>query len=154
MKEATKAKLDGLFEKLNDRKRSEAEAQQVKESKEDLFLKQFKEVQDRVIRPAMEEIGAYIKSKGFDYQVLVEDDRISKDDGRRRYVPASITFVFYPDQRGYPTHAFPGLTVICEKTQQRVRFHESTISPGRGGYTGGAGETALSELTASLIQSK
>ena len=102
MKEATKAKLDVLFQKLNDRKRSEVEAQQVEQSKEALFLKEFKEAQDRVIRPAMEEIGAYIKSKGFDYQILVEDDRISKDDGRPRYVPASIKVRLLPRSTPIP----------------------------------------------------
>lgn len=148
-----KSKLDAAFLKHEASKRAAVEAKQAAETKEQVFLRQFVEARESIIRPAMEEVGEYIKGKGYTYEIFTEDDK-SSPDGRGRSTPASIQLALFLDERRYPVHDFPNFSIICEKGQQRVRFHGSTISPGRGGYSGSAGEATLSEVTKELVQEK
>lgn len=153
MKDDIKSKLDAAFEKHEASKRAAATAKQVAETKEQVFLREFVEARDAIIRPAMEEVGEYVKGKGYSYEVSTEDDKPSLD-GRSRSIPASIRLTMFLGERRHPVHENPGFSVICEKGQQRVRFHESTMSPARGGHAGPAGEATLPELTKDLIQEK
>lgn len=116
-------------------------------------MREFNAARDALIRPAMEEIGEYVKGKGYSYEVSIEDDKPSPD-GRSRSTPASIRLTIFLGERRRPAHEHPGLSVICEKGQQKVRFHENTTSPGRGGHSGPAGDTTLPALTKDLLQEK
>lgn len=151
MKDDIKSRLDATFQKHEATKRAAIEAKQVAETKEQIFLREFMEARESIIRPAMEEIGEYVKSKGHNYEVSTEDDSPSLDS-RSRSTPASIHLTLGDGHR--PSHEFPGFSVICEKGQQKVRFHESTMWPGRGGHAGSAGEASLSEVTKDLVQEK
>nr|WMC97924.1 hypothetical protein RAR13_04205 [Aminobacter aminovorans] len=153
MKDDIKSKLDAAFEKHEASKRAAATAKQVAETKEQVFLREFVEARDAIIRPAMEEIGEYVKGKGYSYEVSTEDDQVSLD-GRSRSIPASIRLTMFIGERRYPVNEHPGFSVICEKGQQKVRFHESTMSPMRGGHAGSAGDAILPDLTRDLIQQK
>jgi hypothetical protein len=153
MKDEIKSRLEAAFDKHEATKRAVADAKQVAESNEQRFLREFMEAQDSIIRPAMEEIGDYVKSKGYTYAVTAEDDKPSPD-GKSRSSPAAIRLTIFIGERRGPSHEFPTFSVICEKGQQKVRFHESTMSPGRGGHSGSAGEAPLSEVTKDLIQEK
>ncbi|MBR0945949.1 hypothetical protein [Bradyrhizobium liaoningense] len=153
MKDDIKSKLDAAFEKHEASKRSAAEAKQVAETKEQIFSREFIQARDTIIRPAMEEIGGYVKGKGYSYEISTEDDKPSPD-GRSRSVPASVRLTIFLGERRYQVHENPGFSVICEKGQQKVRFHECTMSPGRGGHAGPAGEATLSQVTKDLIQEK
>lgn len=153
MKDDIKSKLDAAFEKHEASKRAAATAKQVAETKEQVFLREFVEARDAIVRPAMEEVGEYVKGKGYSYEVSTEDDKPSLD-GRSRSTPASIRLTMFLGEGRYPSHEHPGFSVICEKGQQKVRFHENTTSPGRGGHSGPAGETTLPELKKDLIQEK
>jgi len=153
MKDEIKAKLDVAFQKHEAAKRTAAEGKQIAASKEQVFLRGFMEARESIIRPAMKEIGEYVKDKGYDYDVSTEDDKPSPD-GRSRSTPASIRLTIFLGERRYPSHEHPGFSVICEKGQQKVRFHENTTSPGRGGHAGPAGEAVLSDLTKDLVQEK
>ncbi|MEY9227674.1 hypothetical protein [Bradyrhizobium ottawaense] len=117
------------------------------------FSREFIEARDTIVRPAMEEIGSYVKGKGYSYEISTEDDKPSPD-GRSRSVPASIRLTIFLGERRYPVHENPGFSVICEKEQQKVRFHECTMSPGRGGHAGPADQATLSQITKDLIQEK
>lgn len=153
MKEDIKSKLDTAFEKHEASKRAAANAKEVAETKEQVFLREFIKARDTFIRPAMEEIGEYVKGKGYSYEVSTEDDMPSLD-GRSRSTPASIRLTMFLGERRHPVHENPGFSVICEKGRQKVRFHECTMSPAHGGRAGPAGEAALPDLTNDLIQEK
>ncbi len=142
MKEETKSKLDAVFK-----------AEQVAKGKQEAFLQNFMEAQDTIIRPAMEEIGEYVRGKGYSHEISTEEDGIS-NDGNNRPISASTRITFFLGERQYPRHQFPGFSVICDKNQELVFFHESTMSPGRGGHAGGAGQATLPEVTKDLIQEK
>lgn len=153
MRDEIRFKLDAAIEAHETSKRAAATAKQFAENSEQIFLAQFSEARDSIIRPAMEEIGNYIKGKGYDYEVTEEDDKPSLDH-RSRSTPASITFTIFVGKRHYPLNENPMLSVICEKGLERVRFHESTISRSRGGHSGSAGAVTLNELTEELIHEK
>lgn len=153
MKDDIKSKLDAAFERHEASKRSAVEAKQAAESKEQIFLREFLEARDTIIRPAMEEIGGYVQGKGYSYDISTEDDKPSPD-GRSRLVPASIRLTIFIGERRSLAHENPGVSVTCQKGQQKVSFHECTMSPGRGGHAGPAGEATLSQLTKDLIQEK
>lgn len=153
MKDEIKSKLEATFEKHEASKRAAATAKQVAETKEQVFLREFVEARDAILRPAMEEIGEYVKGKGYSYEVSTEEDKPPLD-GQSRSTPASIRLTIFLGGRRHPVHEYPGFSIICEKGQQKVRFHESTMSPGRGGHAGPAGETTLAKLTKDLVQEK
>ena len=153
MKEEIKSKLEAAFEKHEQSKRSAADAKQVAENKSQTFLREFIAAREAIIRPAMEEVGEYVQGKGYAFEVSIEDDKPSLD-GRSRSTPASIRLTIFPSERRYPVHENPGFSVICEKGEQKVRFHESTMSPSRGGHAGPAGQATLGALTKDLIQEK
>lgn len=153
MRNEIKSKLDAAFHRHEASKRAAATAKREAETAEQVFLSEFVKARDTIIRPAMEEVGQYVKDKGYGYEVSTEDDKPSLD-GRSRSTPASIRLTIFLDDRHHPMRENPGFSVICEKYERKVRFHESTMSPGRGGHAGSAGEAALTDLTNDMIQEK
>ncbi|WP_018183967.1 hypothetical protein [Kaistia granuli] len=153
MKDELKQTLDAAFQRHEASKRAATEAKQVAETKAQTFLRDFIEARDTIIRPAMEEIGEYVRNQGYVFEVSTEDDKPSPD-GRGRSIAASIRLTFLLGDRHRPSYEYPGLSVICEKQQQKVRFHESTMSPGRGGHAGPAGEATLNSITKEMVQEK
>jgi hypothetical protein len=151
MKDQTKTALDALFRQHEDTKRKATEVKEIKAKKEDAALEKFLSVRESIIRRAMEEMGAYVKAKGYAYDVKTEED--SKDN-KGRHTPASIRFNLYLDEQRYSSNGFPSLAVICKKEDGRVWFHECTMGPGRGGHAGGVGEAAIGDLTKDLVQEK
>jgi len=152
MKDETKSKLDAIFDRHEASKRAAAQAKQVVESKEEAFVRAFNEASDKIIRPALEEVGKHAKARGISYEISNEEDKLPT--GREPGRSASIAITFFPGEKKYPPTEFPALTVFCEKHKQRVRFHERTMMPGRGGHAGPTGEADLPQITADLIQQK
>jgi hypothetical protein len=62
--------------------------------------------------------------------------------------------LFFPGEKSHSKLEFPTFTVFCDKSKQRVRFHDRTMMPGRGGSAGSSGEADLTEVTTDLIQAK
>jgi hypothetical protein len=153
MKDEIRSKLDAAFERHEASRRAVTEAREVKETKEQVFSRSFSELRDSLIRPAMEEIGQYVKGKGYSYEISTEDEHVATDS-RSRSTSASIKITLFLDERKHPEYEMPFLSVIAQKERQNVRFHESTMVPGRGGASGPAGETSLAEITPQLIQEK
>lgn len=151
MKQETQSKLDAMFAKHRASKDAAFEAAEKAEDKAASFLATFLEKRESVIRPAMVAMGEYVKDKGYAYEVSIEEDKPSHD-GRGRHTPASIRLTVFLEKGRYPIHDHPGFSVICEKGQQNVRFHENTTSPGHGGHSGPAGQAKLEDLTADTIQ--
>ncbi|RTM05674.1 MAG: hypothetical protein EKK31_15030 [Hyphomicrobiales bacterium] len=151
MKQETLSKLDTIFAKHQKTKDAALEAKKKGEDTATSFLKAFLEKREKVIRPAMEAVGEYVKGKGYAYQVSTEDDRPSPD-GRGRHTPASIRLTIFLENGRGQLHEHPGYSVICEKAQQKVRFHENTTSLGRGGHSGPAGESKLEDVTSDTLQ--
>jgi hypothetical protein len=145
LRDDIKSKLDAVFAKHDESKRKAAEAQH----KESSFLRAFLDAREKTIRPAMVEVGEYVRGKGCTFRISTEEDGLSKD-GTNRLIPASIKIEFCIGEP--PTYEIPvpSFEVICEKHTQRVLFHENTT----GGQSSSAGDASLSELTGDMIQER
>jgi hypothetical protein len=144
LRDDIKSKLDAVFAKHDESRRKAAEAQH----KESSFLRAFLDACEKTIRPAMVEVGEYLRGKGYTFRISTEEDGFSKD-GKNR-IPASIKIEFPIGGLSTYDIPLPSFEVICEKHTQRVLFHENTT----GGQSSSAGDTSLSELTGDMIQER
>lgn len=153
MKSDLKAKLDATFQKVAADKASAEQRRLAKHAKESAFVGEILIALDTIVKPAMTEIGEYLRAQGYDYQISTKDE-ISLADKRSGPTPASVTVEFY--QRGVrQAHGqTPHLTVSYDRSKEEVTFHECTIWGNRGGHSGGAGTTTLSLLTEDLVQER
>jgi hypothetical protein len=143
LRDDIKSKLDAVFAKHDASMRKAAEAQH----KESSFLRAFLDAREETIRPAMIEVGEYVRVKGYTFRISTEDDGFSKDG--KNPIPASIKIEF--PIGGLPTYDIPVpcFEVTCEKHAQRVLFHEGTTTG-----QSSAGDASLSELTGDMIQER
>lgn len=153
MKNEISFKLDAAFNKHQTSNLGDVKAKEAAKATEQSFLKAFLDARDNMILPAMEEVGEFVKAKGYSYEISTEDDEPSLD-GQRRSTPASIRFTMFLSERRFLSHEHPGFSVICEKSRKMVRFHQNTTLPGRAGQYSPAGETTLDKITDDLIQQK
>ena len=150
MKNDIKSKLDTAFAKLEEAQRDAAEEKAVAETKAEAFRKRFLDVRESMIRPAMEEIGQYIRSKGYDFDIT------ASDGDKNGAASIKLTIIEGPRSGFYRPGAnptLPGLSVHCLSEKQVVGFHENTIG-NYGGHASGAGEFTLEQLTKDLVQDK
>lgn len=143
MDENTKNEIDALL--------TEREVKEERETKEQAFLREFINIRDSIAKPAMEEILEYLEKKGLGSSIEEQE----QDHSQQARKAASITIRFTMKSEGYkPPHEYPHLSIISDTTQQKIRFHESTIGPNHGGHGGPAGECAINELSKELIHNK
>jgi hypothetical protein len=142
VRDEIKSKLDAVFAKHDESKRKAAEAH----NKESSFLRAFLNVREETIRPAMDEVGEYVRGQGYTFRISTEEDGLSKG-GTNRPIPASIKIEFPIGEPPTYDIPVPSFKVICEKDTQRVLFHENTT----GGQSSSAGDASLSELTGDIL---
>lgn len=153
MSDKLKTELDAIFNAHAETKKRIEHQKSEREVREEAFVQSFYGLRDSLIRPTFESIGEYIKAKGYKYHIETSEEQTDRE-GRYQSPSISIRFLVGEDGRHYRSHEYPHLSVICEKGSSKLRFHESTMSPGRGGHAGGAGDTTPTELTADLINQK
>ena len=151
MKKNVEHQIDSVFKAREERAQRALEAYQEKEDKATAFLQRFLAHRASVIKPALESIADYLRTKGVDSRIEEASDEHSQQ-------AASITIclpVATLDRSEHPSmDKQPHLTVICDKHAQLVRFHESTMSPTSSGHAGGVGEAKLEDVTEDLVHQK
>lgn len=154
MKDNLKNDLDVLFA-AHDTKTEKAKKQKSeRECQEEAFLQAFYEHQEKVIIPAFEDMGSYINKKGYKFKIDVQKES-SEGQGKTNDARATIRFLVDSTTVGYVRdHEFPHFSVICNKSARNVCFHQSTISPGRGGTARSIGEAKLEDVTADFLHEK
>jgi hypothetical protein len=152
MKDSVKSGLDALFRATQEKNNQVQSVEKEKERREEALLSSFYVLQKSIIRPAMEAIGKYVEEKGYKYEID-ESKEGTAQDGKHQSASIAIRF-FFGKESDRPTYQYPAFTVFFEKHAQKVRFHESTVVPGRGGQAGPAGEASLDEVTVDLIHTK
>ena len=153
MKEETKMRLGGIFDRRDELQNRMREAQQLRVDQEAEFLRRFDVLATTVIAPAFEEIGKLIESRGQEYFVERRKESVQHDG---RITDAAVTLRF-PMSDGRTTRSFnegPHLSVVCNKFKKCVWIHQNTISPGRGGSGGSIGDFKLEELTTEFLHEK
>ncbi|MFG0414464.1 hypothetical protein ACF8MD_12400 [Pseudomonas sp. zjy_8] len=143
-----RAELDALFTAKADREEKAKQATLQREAAAATFVEQFNTLRNEVIRPAFEEIVNLLAERGVTARISESDDNASES--------ARITIRIQSNEEPgrYRQGEFPHFSAICSKTSRKVNFHESTMTPSRGGHAGGAGEATIEETTKELIQQK
>lgn len=150
MSDQLKSSLDAIFDQHEAAKHAAVVKEQTRRSEEDLFVDEFLSVRATIIRPAFEKVAELVKARGHDCEVV---DVGGHPNGVDVPADARVTFrILLKNPRG--DQGQPHLSAICDKAQRRVRFHESTMTPNRGGHAGPVGEVALSAVTEEVIFSK
>lgn len=150
MKEETKSTLDALMSKKDDANRaSEVRAQETRLEIE-TFLAEFKDVRNRVIRPAMEEVSQYLKAHGHGCMIEEREEEMDPKKGQRS---AEIRMYVSPNDRvsTLPGNS-PAVGFISKLYGEKIILQVSTVQSGRGGSSGPKGEYSLEQLTSDSVE--
>ena len=151
MEEPVRSKLDAIFMHHAVLRQADAKRMRAVDERESAALSAFAKVRDDIIRPAMEEMGEYVKAQGYIYTIDTEADGVGPDSA---YNKADIRLTLYVDGRRARKEDQPGLTVFCDKSRGLAQFHARTFTSGRGGHAGLVGEFEIAEVTTALVQEK
>jgi hypothetical protein len=155
MRKEVETKLDELFAHGAARSRAAGEAEEVRETEEEKFVRSFIEKRDAVIHPAMEAFGEYVTGKGLTYEITAADSGFErKSGGNTREDEPLIEITFFKGEKRHPRTDYPGLRVMCRKQSRSVYFHERAMWPFGGGHAGSAGEASLEAVTEDLVHQK
>ena len=150
MKKDVEQQIDKVFKAREEKAQRAHELYKEKEDKATAFLQRFLTHRASVIKPALESIADYLRTKGVDSRIEEADDQHSQQAAITISLPVATL-----DRNKHPSmENQPHLSVICDKHAQLVRFHESTMSPTSGGHAGGAGEAKLEDVTEDLVHQK
>ena len=159
MKKDIEEQLDAAFDAHATRVEQRHQAKEQKESKEDTFLRAFKELRTTLIKPALDSVAKYLQAKEMRTHIAETDEGVTPGVGRSEQT--GITIYFLTDdlrlgdrQHSVADHRQPHLSFTCDKHAEVVQFFESTISGTSGGHSGGAGSAKLETLTEDLIHNK
>jgi len=150
MKPESKKALDAIFQKHEAaRKLADHHAERALSQKEETFLARFYSVRASILRPRMQEFGEYVKSRGYDYEIDEQDERVGGEPTNS----GSIAIHFITNREaGRSIRECPTFIFSCESSHERVRLFESTVAPGGGGHSGTVGEVPLAELTPDFVE--
>jgi hypothetical protein len=152
MKDSTREQIDRIFELNAEKKRQDQKARAEKELREAAFILEFIECGEFIIKPAMEAIADYARSKGLESRI--ESTERGGHSAWNAVAPEySIRFILGENQFG-PEYQQPYVRVVCDQYAQKANFHESTIGPGRGGHSGQTGSIPLEEISEDLIHAR
>ena len=140
MKDNIENTLKAILDKHEANEEAAKQAENKRLNEENEFLAAFLQKRGGVVQPAMEEIGRWIEERGHRYQIATQED------GHRGNGNALIRFSLV-----VPHEDLPYLAVICDKSGQCIRFHESTVVEDSG-HAGSVGEVSLEELTSDRVQ--
>lgn len=144
-------KLNAAFDKYDQKQADKKNSEDMKKSEHQTYLEHFKTLCNDIIKPAMEEIGEAIKSRGHKYSITQCEE--SKDD-QGRTTCASIQIDILPDGKAIDRINLnnPHLSYNAGTYDNKTWSHVSTMMPGRGGSSGKGHEYKLDEITKATVQ--
>jgi hypothetical protein len=116
---------------------------------EQQFVSGFYAACDELIKPAMQEVSDILTAQ--DYRCTIEAEDESRAGSSRS--PGGITLTVH-NQTGQKDVEDLTFTVECDKTGQKVKFHEGTVGSAMGGSLMDVGEASLADISADLIHDK
>jgi hypothetical protein len=147
------AKLDAIF---NARSAKEAEAVRLKteaEQRQQASLQEFLALKESLIRPTLEALAQKLNERGHKCKVYEIADG-EKVGGNTKVETIGLRLLLEVAANYREVNQYPHLTMSVEKSDRQVQFFSSTMSPGRGGSSGGDGSIGYDALTAELINTK
>ena len=153
MKDEVKNELNSLINGYEERKVKQVKKFEARKRKEDKFLKDFYLIRNKIIKPAMIEIGELLKSRGRKYQIDEQDEII---DHEVKTKDARINIYFLIPEKGHESQLFeyPFASFIANRRKKKIMTQENTTRPNRRGHSGGTGSYPLSQITTDLVHQK
>jgi len=148
MNTSDKAHLDLIMTAFRERLAKSKEAQDQRQSEEDVGYGEFYRVRAETIRPAMEEIGQELKAGGHAYEIIDVGDGRSQRDAR---ISLAVTII------GIPTSAHrrenkvsvsfyrTGPATVTIQAETQIKKNMNNVAGQRGNYD-------ASEITTDLVQ--
>ena len=109
----------------------ERKRHELTQRRRDAFIAEFERLIDDTIRPTMEDVGAALRRRGHEYEIVTTQGYM---DAERRSRSTQITMSVYPTgiQRSlFTSTSTPFVAFVCDWIEARVTVHESVTTPGR-----------------------
>lgn len=151
MKNQTKLELEALLDSYR-RKRQEAKRRQDQEQHEmELYLDDFKDLREKVIRPVMEEMGDILEQNEHEYNI---NEREYSLDKKAFALEALIEFKIFP--RGHEEEFYaenhPSVMFSSDVPSQKIKVHGSYVMPERRGERELIRTYSISEITGDIVE--
>ena len=151
MKNQTKLELEALLDGY-EKKQLEARLRQDQEQYElEMYLEDFKELREKVIRPVMEDMGDILEQKGHDFKIKEKEYSVDK---KAFATEARIEFKIFPRSHAEEFYAenHPSVMFSSDVTSQNIKVHGSYVMPGRRGERELIRTYAISEITSDIVE--
>jgi hypothetical protein len=148
MNKEDKARLDTIMTSFKETLAKSKDAQEQRQSAEDVGYGEFNRVRSETIRPAMEEIGQELKAGGHAYQIIEVGDGRNQRDAR---ITLAVTIIGIPmsaDRRDNTVSVSfyrTGAATVTIQAETKIRKRTNNVAGQRGNY-------AASEITTDLVQ--
>lgn len=133
--------------------------QDLTHKRRDAFIGEFERLVDETIRPAMEDVGAVLRSRGHDYEIATTKG-YTDFDGRTRNT--QITMRLYPvgiDRSLFVSTSTPYVAFASDWLETRISVQESTAmpagnakAPGSRGKSGKGAGYSIGQLTPAAVE--
>jgi len=141
-------KLNAVFDNYDHKQDEIIKAEDDREKKRAIFLENFKQKCEEIIRPTMTKMGEAIKKRGHGYDIILQDDTTNGRDTHS--INVSIKMIILPN--GKNAREVPHIAFTTDGVHNKIRGHENTIMDGRGGHAGATNEYKLSGITTEAIE--
>ena len=128
MKNDIKSKLETLLDNYEKKQLEEEIKQEQIQTAKEIFLENFKELMENVIRPAMEDIGEILEQKGHQYNIAEQEYSID----RKGFIKeAHIEFNVFPTGKTEKFHFdnHPSVSFATDTGSFKVEAHGSYVMP-------------------------
>lgn len=149
MKEENESHLQSIMQKFEQKLAKSRDAKDRQQSEEDAFYLEFRRVRTEVIRPAMEDIGNQLKTKGHNVEIAEVGDERSKRDAK---ITLRVMIGGVPSSAYIPENT--ALVSFCHTGHTTVSIQASTPSQHKSEFAGSRGNYALAEITTDLVEKK
>ena len=147
------AKLDAIFNARSAREAEAARLRTEEQQRQEASLQEFLALKESLIRPTLESLAQQLNERGHKCKVYEIADG-EKVGGNTKVETIGLRLLLEVAANFRELNQYPHLTMSVNKTGRRVEFFASTMSPGRGGSSGGDGSVEYEALTAELINTK
>jgi len=154
MKKEIQDQFDALFAAHAQKLAQERQDKADKESREDAFEREFKQRCETSYASAFAQVGEYLKAKGLKTRVEQTQQRRGRDGTLQHQRAITLRLLIGGEDRQYPEHEQPHLSLICDKGQQLVHIVESTTTLQSGGHSNTVASVKVEQLTDEFLQQK
>lgn len=147
------SEINALLDSNDEKKKKQVQTQIKAKDEAAEFVELFKDVAQKVIRPALEKIKEQLDGRGRPCRIEEDTDCVTHDAKEQR-AAVSIYFDISQDKYVSRLYEYAHVSFWCDKHSKVVQVRESTIAPNHGGHSGSGGGLKIGEVTEESVNSK